>query len=186
MFMDERVTDRAALTPEYVRILTDAQMDLYAFICRLLCNNDAAKDVLQDTNAALIEHAGEYDAGRAFLPWAKAFAYNFAKAYLKRESRSKLVFDDDLVTLIAEETMADVEEPADRELELLDVCMEQLTSPQRALIHARYYRDESIESLAERLKRSAIAVYVQIHRIRRLLGACIEAKLRSPEAGGRA
>ena len=178
----------AGLTPEFVRILTGAQMNLFAFVCMLLGNRDEAKDVLQDTNVILIKHAGEYDEDRPFLPWAKAFAYNQVKAHLKRKSRSRLVFDVDLVNVLAEETVARPEEDAGKVLELLEVCMERLTPVQKELVQARYYQKESAESLAKRLKRSVVSVRVQTHRIRRLLRGCVEAlqQQRASAAGGHA
>lgn len=182
--MDSHGTGQAELTPEFVRILTGAQMNLYAFICMLLGNRDEAKDVLQKTNVMLIKHADRYDPERAFLPWAKAFGYNQVKAYLKRQSRSRLVFDIELVNTIAEETVPRPEEDAGSMLKQLEACMERLTPAQKELIQARFYRKESAESLAKRLKRSVVSVRVQTHRIRRLLRACIEAAQKQPSAAG--
>ena len=159
----------------FVQELTNAQFDLHAFVCVLLGNRDAAKDVLQNTNMILLRHAAEYDAGRPFLPWAKAFAHNQIRAYLKREKRSRMVFDDSLVAALAEECREEPEESG-RALDWLDACLEELTAMQKALIRARYFQRESIPVLAKLLKRSEISVYVQIHRIRRLLGVCIEKK----------
>ena len=166
----------------FVTELTKAQFALQAFVCMLLGNRDAAQDVLQDTNVALLRHAGEYDARRPFLPWAKAFAFNQARAYLKRETRSRMVFDDELVTAMAE-TRADEPDESGRVLELLDVCLERLSAIQKDLIQRRYFRRESVAEMARRLKRSSISVYVQIHRIRRLLGGCIEDRLRGEHSG---
>jgi len=177
-----------ALTPVFVRALTDAQFTLYSFICMLVGNRHAADDILQDTNVILMEHAGEYDAKRAFMPWAKAFAYNRVRTYLKKESRCPLVFDEELVTALAEQIPAETGEQSGRELlEYLDDCLKQLTPDQRTLIQSHYYRSEKVATLAERLKRTEISVYVQIHRIRRLLGACVEAKMQAAgTAGGEA
>lgn len=110
LFMNSTGTESADLSPSFVRALTNAQLDLFASICVMLGNREAAKDVLQDTNVALMKHALEYDDNRAFLPWAKAFAFNQARTYRKRESRSPMVFDDDLVTAVAEETLDDAAE----------------------------------------------------------------------------
>lgn len=172
-----------SLDPHFVSLLTSAQMDLYAFVCMLLGNRDDAQDILQETNLMLMSHAAEYDVRRAFLPWAKAFAYNQARKQLKRKSRSPLVFSGELVEALADD--ASREEGADRhELDLLDRCIQKLTPAQRKLIQERYYEDQSVESLAGRMNKSAISVYVQIHRIRKLLGKCIESYLRTEEVRG--
>lgn len=94
-----------SLEPRYVGLLTKAQMDLYAFICMLLGHRDEAEDILQETNLMLMRHAAEYDGQRAFLPWAKAFAYNQVRKYLKSRSRSPLVFSGELVDAIADDAL---------------------------------------------------------------------------------
>lgn len=185
LFMNGTGTESADLSPSFVRALTDAQLDLFASICVMLGNRDAAKDVLQDTNVALMKHALEYDEARAFLPWAKAFAFNQARTYRKRESRSPMVFDDDLVAAVAEEVVDDTVESG-RELELLETCLGKLTAAQKKLIQAHYFQRERVERIAERMTKSTISVYVQIHRIRRLLGACIEGELHAAGEGVRA
>lgn len=183
--MEKKDKGNAALTPQFVRALTDAQFALYSFICMLVGNRHAAEDILQDTNVILMDHAGDYDAKRVFMPWAKAFAYNKVRTFLKKESRSPLVFNEELVTVLAEETVAETGEGSGRELlEYLDACMERLTPVQQELIQARYYRKERVESLAARFKRTEISIYVQIHRIRRLLGVCIETKMHASGVGG--
>lgn len=126
----------------------------------------------------LMSHAREYDPDRAFLPWAKAFAYNRVRTFLKKESRSRMVFDDELVDAMAAE-LCEESDANGHELALLDICMGKLMPSQRELIKARYFRGESIESMASRLKKSATALYVQIHRIRRILGQCINSQLQT-------
>lgn len=172
-----------------MNLLIRAQPDLYAFICMLLGRRDAVEDILQKTNLMLMRHAAEYDAQRAFLPWAKAFAYNQTRKYLKSQSRSPLVFSDELVDTLAQDALQP--EYAERhELELLERCIQKLTPGQRELIQNRYYKGQSVETLADSMQRSLAAVYVQIHRIRKLLGKCIESYLRTEKlsdapAGGR-
>lgn len=176
-------SESGALDPRFVKALTDVQFDLYAFICMLLGNRDAAQDVLQDTNLSLMRHAAEYNFARPFWPWAKAFAYNHVRTCKKAYERTPLIFDNGLIDMMAEEYY---EEPAESriELDLLDECMEKLTPSQRRLIEARYYCGEKVESIAARLNKSAISVYVQIHRIRKRLEDCIDTSLTAARANG--
>lgn len=99
--MENADTHAGELSPSFVCALTDAQFDLLAFICMLLGNRDMAQDVLQDTNLRLISHSAEYDTRRPFLPWAKAFAYNQVRTFVKKSARSRLVFDEGLVDALA-------------------------------------------------------------------------------------
>ena len=54
-------------TGDYVQLLTGAQSRLYAYICCLVGESAAARDVLQETNLALWDKAGEYDPERPVL-----------------------------------------------------------------------------------------------------------------------
>jgi RNA polymerase sigma-70 factor (ECF subfamily) len=129
----------------------------------------------------LMRHAANTTTNGLFC-LGQGLRYNQARTYLKRESRSRVVFDDDLVTAVAQDALAEPEESG-LELKWLDFCLERLLPSQQALIRARYFRRESIEHLAAALRRTPISVYVQIHRIRRLLGACVESRRRHAEEG---
>lgn len=173
-----------ALSPEFVNRITGAQLDLYAFISMLLGNRQDVPDVLQDTNMILVRHAAEYDPARPFLPWARAFAYNQVRAYLKRVARGRLLFDEELIASMAAEESVPAEDSGNAELVFLEECLRSLTPEQRALVEARYYRKESMDSLALRLRRSTDTLYVQLHRIRTRLGLCIDGKMRAAAAEG--
>ncbi len=161
----------------FIRELTENQVALFSYICVALGNGGDAADILQETNVQLWVHASEYDASRPFLPWARAFAFNQIRAFLKTCSRERLVFSEELVCLFAENIS---EAPPDRmeDIARLRRCMEKLDVGQRALIRDRYWNGQSVDALSRRLRRSADAVYVQLHRIRRLLADCIRRETR--------
>ena len=168
------------------RCLLAAQAELYSFIYMMTGNRHATEDILQDTNVIILRHAAEYDRERDFMPWAKAFAYNRVRTFIKKEMRCPLIFNEDLMDALAEATMAD----ASAELRgdvfvFLDECLEKLAPAQKDLVKARYYRMESVKALARRLRRTEIAVHVQVHRIRRLLGRCIQEKMNASGTGVR-
>src|SRR4051812_13542352 len=88
--------DRARLGA-VVQHITACQAALYAYVCSLLGTSAGAADVLQEANLVLWEKAMEYDPERPFLPWARRIAHFQVLAYRKRQSREKLLFDDDLL-----------------------------------------------------------------------------------------
>src|SRR5688572_14087827 len=95
------------MTPEqlsqFVERLTAAQSALYGSIHALLAGATDAADVLQETNRVLWRKATTYDLARPFLPWALTVARFEVLAHRKRQSRDRLIFDDDLLGRIAEE-----------------------------------------------------------------------------------
>jgi RNA polymerase sigma-70 factor (ECF subfamily) len=162
--------------------LTDAQCDLHAYLTYLVGNREEAKDVLQETNIVLWREASRYDEGRPFLPWAKTVAYYQALTHIEKRARDRLVFDEDLLLLLA---TADERhhDGMEARLRLLDVCFNKLTRLQQSLIRFRYFHNWPVRRLAEKYAFSANSVSMLLTRIRRQLALCVEAGLKK-EAGG--
>ncbi len=160
---------------EFVSQITGAQRQLHAFILSMVWNPVEADDILQETNRALWEKAGEFDQRRPFLPWAMRFAQFQTMAWLKRHRRhqQRLVFDDDLVALFAEEAAAD-EFAFDARHRALAECMNKLRPEQRELIARRYEPDASVNAMAEAAGLTPKAVSDRLRRIRQSLQECIE------------
>lgn len=167
---------RSAGSDEIVRHITACQSALYAYVCSLLGCSAAAADVLQETNVILWQKAAEYDADRPFLPWAYRIAYFQVLAHRKRQSRDRLLFDDELLIAIAE-TMERSDDRAEDELQALDGCISKLPPRQRELLDSKYARGDSLNSLADRLSKAPNAVAAELYRIRKLLLVCIRSRL---------
>jgi RNA polymerase sigma-70 factor (ECF subfamily) len=163
-------------TGEFVQLLTGVQSRLYAYICSMLADAAGARDVLQETNLALWDKAGEYDPARPFAPWAYRVAYLQVLAYRKRVARSRLVFDEQLVSELAEQTRAR-DDDLDRRLEALHHCVGRLDEPRRELLDLRYARGESVDRIAGRLRKPPNVVAASLYRIRKALLGCIESRL---------
>lgn len=173
-----------AESAEFVTQITRSQRQLHAFILSMVWNPAEADDVLQQTNLVLWEKAAEFDVSRPFLPWAMRFAQLQALAWLKQRQRQqqRLVFDDDLARLLAEEAAAD--EPAfDARRHALAACLQKLRPEQRELIARRYEPDASVNAIAEAVGTTPKAVSDKLRRIRRALLDCIEQTLREEAFG---
>jgi RNA polymerase sigma-70 factor (ECF subfamily) len=162
------------LSPELVQQIAAAQSALYAFILTLMAGQDGAADVLQETNVKLCREWQRYDTSRPFLPWAMTLAKFEVMAWRTRQSRSRLVLDNDVADLMAEEIM---EAPSDRELIALESCLSTLPARQRELISSRYDRGETVRAIAKRLAQPENALAALLYRIRKALHDCITAKL---------
>jgi RNA polymerase sigma-70 factor (ECF subfamily) len=163
-------------TSEFMQALTGAQSRLYAYICSLIGGDAGARDVLQEANVVLWDKAHEYDPGRPFLPWAYRIAYLQVLAYRKRCARSRLVFDEQLVSEVAQEFLRR-DEDHDRQLDALDHCLDKLTGPRRELLDRRYRHGETVDRIASRLRKTPNVVSASLYRIRKALLECIEARL---------
>ncbi len=158
----------------FVERLTASQSALYGFIHAALANGVDASDVLQETNRILWKKAHAYDATRPFLPWAYRIAHFEILAFRKKQIQDRLVFNEDLLGLLAEEYSNQVPEGSD--WGALDACLGKLTPDHRELIESRYAQGDSVAQIASRQGKPANAVSAMLYRIRTLLAECLEKK----------
>ena len=168
--------DPDTLPAEFVTRLTANQGALYGFIVSLMGGMDQANDVLQETNLKLCRKAPAYDPGQPFLRWAYAFARNEVLSWRTRHARSRLVFDDELVTKIAVLFDA-VEDAPEQRFAAVEKCVEKLPERQRELVAARYGRGEALQDIAARLEMPENAAAALFYRLRKALANCVELSL---------
>ena len=162
-----------AESAEFVAQITRAQRPLHAFILSLVWNASDAEEVLQETNLKLWEKADEFDGSRPFLPWAMRFAQWQTMAWLKKRQRQRMVIDDDLAKLLADEA-AQEEKLFDARRTALASCLQKLRPEQRKLIAKRYEPKGSVNAMAEEAGITPKAVSDRLRRIRQALLECIQ------------
>lgn len=160
---------------EFVTQITASQRQLHSFILSMVWDPVEADDVLQETNLVLWEKAEEFDDSRPFIPWAMRFAQFQAMAWLKRHRRQqeRLVIDDDLAKVLADEAAADGPAFESRRVALAS-CMQRLGQEQRTLILQRYEPDASVMLMAAAAGITPSALSDRLRRIRHALMECIE------------
>lgn len=164
------------MTPEFAQRLAAAQSSIYAFVVSLMGGRDEAADVLQETNLKLCREFHRYDGTKPFINWALTLARFEVMAWRTRQSRSRLVLDNDVAERVAEELQTGVREPA-RELAALERCLQKLPERQRALVEERYRQGRTVRAMAERTGQPENALAAMLYRIRRALQDCITARL---------
>jgi len=170
-------TQPSGISPDFAQHLIASQSALYAFIASLMGGVSEANDVLQETNLKLCNKASEYDPTQPFLRWAYVFARFEVMAWRKKQARSRIVLDDDLVGLIA----ADWDRAAgdaSQQITALEGCLGKLPQQQRDLLDARYGRGEAVQDIAARQCRTENAMSALFYRVRKTLADCIELALR--------
>lgn len=164
------------VSAEFVGQITRSQRQLHSFILSMVWNPAEADDVLQETNLVLWEKVSEFNPDRPFLPWAMRFAQFQALAWIKRRQRQRLVFDDDLARLLADEAVQE-ELTFEERREALATCLQKLPAEQRDLIARRYEPDSSVNALAAASGTTPKAVSDRLRRIRQTLLQCIQRTL---------
>ena len=167
---------------QYILAITAIQNRLHAYILSLLADPAAAQDVLQETNLVLIRRADDFQTDANFESWAYNIARFQVMAHLRDRNRDRLVLNEAFAEKLAPvaEVMA---EETERRIQVLGGCVERLSDDHRALLHHRYGREMPVTTLAEDLGKTASAIKQVLYRIRNLLAACVEKRLREGTAG---
>ena len=167
---DESPKDRLQT---YVKLLTEHQGNLRAFIVSLMPGSPDVADVLQETNCALWQKRDRFELGTNFLAWAFQIArYEVCRQRDRARRLGRIGFSDKLVDLLA-----NMDAPGESEDELLvalDTCLEKLTDTQREIVYHRYTPGHSLEQHASESGRSAGSLRIALLRIREMLRDCID------------
>lgn len=161
----------------FLRHYAESEMALHTFVRSLVPTRQMASEVMQDVILVLWE---KFDAAADFQGWAFGVAKNVALRHLRRQSRDRHVFDDDLVNQLADDTAALV--PVhDGHREALERCLDKLPAAQRDLVLTAYTKGTRMDELAARRGQTPMALYKLLHRIRQALLECVERTLAKEE-----
>jgi RNA polymerase sigma-70 factor (ECF subfamily) len=160
----------------FVRLLTQHERLVYAYILRLVPNWNDADEILQETNVRLWEEFDRFEPGSNFGAWAVRVAHYQVLTWRKKRDRARLIFDDEaLACLAATQTHDNCDE--DERRSALAACLQLLPEKSRDLLARCYGGDSTIRDVAAGLRRSTEAVYKSLQRTRLALHACIERRL---------
>jgi RNA polymerase sigma-70 factor (ECF subfamily) len=161
---------------DFLRLYVEHEPSLRGFVRSLVPTLEDSNDVMQEAAMALWKRFGSLDAPENFRRWAFGVARLEALEFLRKKSRDRHVFGEDLLAQLAD----DAEEMVDQfveERKALDVCLQKLPSDQRSLVEAAYAPGARMDELAARIGRTAMAVYKSLHRIRMMLTDCTKREL---------
>lgn len=168
-------TDRS---DEFAEAIIASQRRLYAYILTMLPDSNEASDVLQQTNMAIWRDASRFVEGTNFIAWAFRIAYFKVLEHREKSNRSRLRFCESTLENLSRETESRLaDEDEESRLTAMRQCVDQLPERHRELIHRRYYRGETVGSLAASTGKSANALANSLFRIRKALWNCIHRRL---------
>lgn len=165
----------------FVRLLTQNERRVYGYILSMVVDWNDADDILQETNVRLWEEFGRFEPGTNFAAWAIRVAHYQVLTWRKRRDRSRLVFSEEAIALLADEPSAGEDADGVRRAALAE-CMKQLSVKNRDLLTRCYSGVGGIRDLAGALGRTTEAVYKMLQRVRHSLHRCIEKRLAMEDA----
>ncbi len=164
------------LPESFVRALLDCQDAMRAYVTALVLDPSEADDVVQQANVVLCRQADEFPTIKNFTAWACRIAYFEVLSCRKRHRRDRLLFDDELLAMVAQSMMRLVEDVGPRK-QFLDLCLAELSESQREMILKRYGPEGDIQAMAAELGRPIGSVQQSLYRIRLKLLECVRRKM---------
>ncbi|MBA3936311.1 MAG: sigma-70 family RNA polymerase sigma factor [Planctomycetes bacterium] len=159
----------------FQRLVEIIHYDVRVFVAVRCATDDLVEEVVQSALITSWRVLPKYEARGTFVSWVKGIALNHLRKELSNRARSA---GRDLGTLLARHDAAaldaQIDQGEDPRLERLRVCMGRLSETLRTLIDLRYREDLDLDALAARLGRTAGALAVQFHRLRKTLRACVD------------
>ena len=160
---------------DYVKLMTDHQPNLRAFIVSLMPGSPDVADVLQETNATLWVKRSRFEQGTNFTAWSfKIARYEVMRQRDRSKRLGRIIFSAELIEVLAD---TEVPEKPDNRLAALDRCLEKLSDLQRIILKERYTLGRSLEQHALDSGRSAGSLRMALLRVREILKDCIEKTL---------
>ena len=161
---------------QFLRLYVSHEEALLGFVRTLVPSREDAREVMQEVAVVLWQRLGDLDDIANFRPWAFGVARFKAMAWLRDRKRDRLVFDEDVLELLADEVSDEVD-ALEAERWALESCVEKLNIAQRKLLAAAYTPGARIDSLAEAAGRTPMSFYKALHRIRLALMDCTQRAL---------
>src|ERR1044072_9460440 len=113
--------DKPGATRDFVELMTQHQGRLYGYVLSLSGDPDAANDVLQEANIVLWKPSSQFELGSNFKAWAFRLAPFQLMAYRQKQLRDKVLFSDDLLSVLAAEAK-DIDESHEQRAIALQKC----------------------------------------------------------------
>ena len=161
---------------QLVTLLTRHQRQIFSYIYVLVPNRSDAEDLLQETSLVICEKFADFTPGTDFVAWACQIAYWRVRYSRQKYARSKIVFDQEIVDVVAN-TASGMTEELDERHEALGHCLQRLHPRDRELITARYEPGGTVEAAARRSGRTLQTAYKALARLRKLLLDCVTTRI---------
>lgn len=160
---------------QFVSLFVRNQASIFGYILSLLPKWSDAEDVLQQTSIVLWQKFDQFDQDDPdsdFARWACGVARYKVLNYRKKQGRDKHQFSEQLLEIIADESLNSITN-LDAERRALADCLDKLQHRSRQLVRSCYEGSNSIKEIALQLGRTPNSIYKTLNRIREQLLHCI-------------
>ena len=161
---------------ELVQLMMKYQRRIFAYIHTLVPSRSDAEDILQEASLTICEKFKDFKIGTNFYSWACQIAYWKVRAARKKFATSKVVFNQEVLDVIAE-TRGQMEEELDSRHHALASCLKKLNDRDRRMVLTRYESGKNVAAAAHVCGRAVQGAYKALNRIRKVLFDCVTFEL---------
>jgi RNA polymerase sigma-70 factor (ECF subfamily) len=169
--------DRDQRYREFVRLLSENERRLTAYVHALVPSWPDAEDVLQNTKMRLWEQFDSFRSGADFAAWAVAIARSMVQTHRTLCRRQRVCFNDEVLERISQNIPRVGDSHRDDRLSALMECVNALNDASRGLLRLVCSGHQKIKEIARDLGQTPTATRVALHRIRRSLFECVRKRL---------
>jgi RNA polymerase sigma-70 factor (ECF subfamily) len=162
----------------FVKEFVQNEPALRSFILSQVANWADMNEILQQTSLVLWRKFDQFEEGTSFKSWAFKIARFEALNYLKKQRRSKLVFCNETLDLLAMEDPRQ-EDALEMQRHALSACLKKLTPEQREILTECYEQKQTIKEVARKRSRTLEGLYKMIQRLRSSLLECVQKEMHS-------
>ena len=118
----------------------------------------------------------DFEIGTNFYSWACQIAYWKIRAARKKYATSKVIFNQEVLDVIAQ-TRGQMEEELNSRHQALSRCLKKLNDRDRRMVLIRYESGKNVSAAAHACGRSVQGAYKALNRIRKALFDCVTFEL---------
>ena len=143
-------------TRQFVRLLSQCDRRLYAYVLSLVVDLEAADEIVQETKIKLWEQFDKFRPGTDFPAWACTVAHYEVRSYRHRSQSWRERFSQGFVDAVAAE-MTDAAPLQDPRRAALGQCLGALDDRTRAFVLRCYEAGVRIQDVAQEVRRTVAA-----------------------------
>lgn len=157
----------------FVKHLLEHEPRVRAFLRGLLPTWQDVEEVTQEASLVAWRKFSDFEEGTSFGGWFLTIARYEAMTHRRRLARSPLVFSDELVDLLANESMKVENDQVQLRRQHLEECLQKLDATSRKLLLKVYSPGVVMCELAKQMGKSEDAFYKVVQRLRSALLKCV-------------
>lgn len=162
---------------EFLRLITEFQGRLRAYILSLLGDRNHVDEVLQETNYQIWRLSDEYEPGTNFKAWTFRIAHFQVMSFRQKRLRDHLFFCSETIEKLSIEA-SDLDQGFADKKQYLEECMQKLSGTHRRILMQHYGENRSLADIGAEIGKSANTVGQLLFRIRKALVKCFSVKER--------